>query len=74
VRRGFPPETVRKLKQAFRYLLVSKLNTTRALERIQSDSALSCPEVEHLVEFIRTSSRGVLLRRPTRRNGEAAAD
>ena len=32
VRRGFTPEVVSKLKRAYRYLLVSKLNTTRAVQ------------------------------------------
>src|SRR5437588_12954430 len=31
MRRGFSPETVEKLKRTFRYLLQSKLQTTRAL-------------------------------------------
>jgi len=67
-RRGFTHETIGKLKRAYRYLLVSKLNTSRAVSRIEADPALQCPEVAYLVEFIRASShRGVLLRRPTRR-------
>ena len=74
VRRGFQPDTVRKLKAAYRYLLVSKLNTTRAVSRIQADESLACPEVQYLVDFIRGSHRGVLLRRPTRRADEAVVD
>jgi UDP-N-acetylglucosamine acyltransferase len=74
VRRGFSPETVNKLKRAYRYLLVSKLNTSRAVSRIEADPSLACPEVEYLVDFIRRSDRGVLLRRPTRRADEAVVD
>lgn len=74
VRRGFQPDTVRKLKAAYRYLLVSKLNTTRALARIEEDGALDCPEVRYLVSFIRDARRGVVLKRPTRRTGESASD
>ncbi len=74
VRRGFSPETVSKLKRAYRYLLVSKLNTTRAVSRIEADPTLACPEVQYLVDFIRSSNRGVLLRRPTRRAEEAVVD
>jgi len=73
-RRGFSPETIGKLKRAYRLLLVSKLNTSRALARIESDPTLACPEIQYLVEFIRSSHRGVLLRRPTRRAEEAMAD
>jgi len=74
VRRGFSPETVRKLKAAYRYLLVSKLNATQALARIEQDAALDCAEVRYLVSFIREAKRGVVLKRPTRRSGETASD
>ena len=66
-RRGVPKLTIAKLKHAYRYLLQSKLNTTQALERIAADVVLACPEVSYLAEFIRTSTRGVNLRRPPRR-------
>jgi UDP-N-acetylglucosamine acyltransferase len=66
MRRGFNKETVTKLKRAFRYLLQSKLNTTRALAQIESDPSLACPEVSHLVKFIQTAPRGVVLRRVRR--------
>jgi len=74
MRRGVPPEVIEKLKRTFRYLLQSKLNTTRALDKIQKDRSLACAEVEHLVEFIRSSQRGVILRRATRRAEEVMAD
>ena len=35
--------------------------------RIEADRTLACPEVSYLVNFIRTSKRGVTLRRPRRR-------
>jgi UDP-N-acetylglucosamine acyltransferase len=73
-RRGFSAETISQLKQAFRYLLQSKLNTTRALAHIERDPALSAPEVRYLIDFIRSSRRGVILRRPTRRAEELVAD
>jgi UDP-N-acetylglucosamine acyltransferase len=74
MRRGFTEETLSKLKRAFRYLLVSKLTTSRALRQIDEDDTLSCPEVQYLVEFIRSSQRGVILRRATRRTEEMVAD
>ena len=58
MRRGFTPEVIGKLKRAYRYLLQSRLNTTRALKQIEQDATLSCPEVQYLVDFIRTSQRG----------------
>ena len=66
-RRGTPPETSAQLKRAYRYLLQSKLNTTQALAAIEADRSLDVPEVHLLVNFIRSSKRGVILRRPTRR-------
>jgi UDP-N-acetylglucosamine acyltransferase len=74
IRRGFPEETLGKLKRAYRYLLVSRLNASRALREIEQDPSVSCPEVANLVQFIRNSQRGVILRRPTRRAGEMVAD
>jgi UDP-N-acetylglucosamine acyltransferase len=73
-RRGFTAEVVTKLKRSFRYLLQSKLNTTRALQQIEQDRSLACAEVQYLVDFIRTSQRGVILRRPSRRTEEVVAD
>jgi UDP-N-acetylglucosamine acyltransferase len=74
VRKGFQPETLRKMKAAYRYLLVSKLNTTEALERIEQDASIDCPEVRYIVSFIRESKRGVVLKRPVRRSGESESD
>jgi UDP-N-acetylglucosamine acyltransferase len=73
-RRGFTPDTLSQLKTAYRYLLLSRLNTTRALAQIEHDATLSAPEVRYLVDFIRSSQRGVILRRPTRRAEELVAD
>jgi len=67
LRRGFSDEVVGKLKRAYRYLLQSKLNTTQALRHIEEDPALACPEVAHLLEFIRTATRGAILRRGGRK-------
>jgi UDP-N-acetylglucosamine acyltransferase len=67
MRRGFPTEAIAKLKRTFRYLLQSKLNTSAALRQIEQDPSLSCGEVHYLLEFIRSSQRGVILRRGTRR-------
>ena len=73
-RRGFTAETIVQLKLAYRYLLQSKLNASRALVQIERDPALTSPEVRYLVEFIRSSQRGVVLRRPTRRAEDLLTD
>jgi UDP-N-acetylglucosamine acyltransferase len=62
-RRGFADDTLKKLRAAYRYLTQSRLNTTQALAKIESEPALACPEVANLVDFIRTAPRGVILRR-----------
>jgi UDP-N-acetylglucosamine acyltransferase len=73
-RRGFTPDTISQLKQAYRYLIQSKLNTTHAVAQIEEDESLSAPEVRYLIEFIRSSQRGVILRRSPRRAEELVAD
>jgi UDP-N-acetylglucosamine acyltransferase len=57
-RNGVSEQTVRRLKQAYRLIFHSKLNTSQALERVATEVG-SCPEVEHLIHFIKTSSRGI---------------
>ncbi|MDP6579770.1 MAG: acyl-ACP--UDP-N-acetylglucosamine O-acyltransferase [Vicinamibacterales bacterium] len=74
VRHGMPQETIDQLKRAFRYLLQSRLNRTQALLQIEQDDTLQCAEVLYLVEFIRTSRRGVNLRRPPKRLEAMVAD
>jgi UDP-N-acetylglucosamine acyltransferase len=56
-RRGFSPERIRALQKAFRLLLVSKLNTTQALEKIKE---LEGEDVALLAGFIERSERGVI--------------
>ena len=73
-RRGFSDATLKQLRAAYRYLLQSKLNTTQAMERIEQDPALSSPEVNNLVQFIRSASRGVILRRGGKKAEESAED
>ncbi len=51
-RAGLPPEAQEKLRRVHRLLVRSKLDVTRALERIASEIEPS-PEVRYLVEFIR---------------------
>lgn len=72
-RRGFSNDTVTKLKRAYRYLMQSKLNTSQALQQIEHDPTLACDEVQYLVHFIRTATRGVTLRR-ARKSDDTSAD
>ena len=70
-RRGLADDTLRKLRAAYRYLTQSKLNTTQAIAKIEGDPALACPEVDNLVQFIRTASRGVILRRGGKKSDDS---
>lgn len=57
-RRGFSIEAIRSIRRAYRLLFQSKLNTSQALERIEEEITGS-PEVDYLVQFIRSSKRGI---------------
>jgi UDP-N-acetylglucosamine acyltransferase len=70
-RRGFSPATLGKLRQAFRLLLTSKLNTTQALAHIAQSQDLACDEVRDLLDFIAAAKRGVTLKRGSRRSEDA---
>ncbi|HZB88097.1 MAG TPA: acyl-ACP--UDP-N-acetylglucosamine O-acyltransferase [Terracidiphilus sp.] len=56
-RRGFSPERIAALQKAFRLLLVSKLNTSQAVEKIKD---LAGEDVALLAKFIEGSDRGVI--------------
>jgi len=56
-RKGFTESQLRNIKSAFRLLLQSKMNTSQALEAIRQQEP--APEVEVLLHFIETSTRGV---------------
>lgn len=57
-RRGFDKTTIEALQTALRLLTRAQLNTTQAVERIRAEVP-ACAEVEELIEFIRSSERGV---------------
>jgi UDP-N-acetylglucosamine acyltransferase len=63
-RRGFSPEVITAIRQAYRVLLQSRLNTSEAVARLEAEPLI--PEVRVLVDFIRTARRGVVLRRASR--------
>ncbi len=58
-RRGFETPVIEALQISFRLLTRAKLNTSQAVERIRAEVP-PCAEVEELLEFIRTSDRGVV--------------
>jgi len=57
-RRGFDRDTIRQIKEAYRLVFQSDLNVSQALERLDERDDLR-PEVRHMIEFIRSSERGI---------------
>ena len=57
-RAGFSGDTVAALKRAYRLFFNSELNLSQALERARADLP-PFPEVEHFLEFVASSERGV---------------
>jgi UDP-N-acetylglucosamine acyltransferase len=58
-RKGFSPDTISKIRAAFRIIIQSKMNTTQALEALRSKYA-NDPEVQPIIEFIEKSERGII--------------
>jgi len=58
-RKNFPPENVKLIKEAFRLIYRSKLNTRQALEAIRKELSQT-EEIAQIVEFIEKSERGII--------------
>jgi len=58
-RKGFSPETIEALQRAYKLLVRSKLKLEDALMQIENDLS-PYPEARYLVEFVRSSKRGVI--------------
>ncbi len=57
-RKGFTDQTIAKLKKAYKIIFRSGLTQEEAMQKTL-DEITGCPEVSMLVEFIRTSKRGI---------------
>jgi UDP-N-acetylglucosamine acyltransferase len=57
-RNGVSSQTREKLKKAYKLIFRSGLNTTQALEEVEKTLEPEA-ELEHMVSFIRRSSRGI---------------
>lgn len=57
-RRGFTPEQVRNIRNAFRVLYRSDLKLAEATERLK-ESAQTQPEIQIMVDFLARSERGI---------------
>lgn len=58
-RSGFPPESIKVIKEAFRLIYRSKYNTRQAIEAIRQELPAS-EEINQIVEFIQQSERGII--------------
>ena len=57
-RRGLSEDVRRALKQAYRILFQGNENLSAALDRAEEE-VVGIPEVKHLIQFVRSSERGV---------------
>ncbi len=58
-RQGFSTEAIQALKQAYRILFTSDLNTSQALAQLEQELGGS-PEVQRLIDFVKRSQRGII--------------
>jgi len=58
-RHGFSAEAIQALKQAYRILFTSDLNTSQALAQLEQELSGS-PEVQRLIDFVKRSQRGII--------------
>lgn len=58
-RRGFSSEVINLIQDTYRLIYLSGLNTTQALDKIEEELP-ETEEVKQIVNFIRSSSRGII--------------
>jgi acyl-[acyl-carrier-protein]-UDP-N-acetylglucosamine O-acyltransferase len=58
-RRGFSSEVIRDIQEIYRYLYLSGLNNTDAVERIEAELPAT-PERDEIILFVRNSKRGII--------------
>ena len=56
-RSGFSAESIKNIENVYRILFRSRLNVTQALKRLEGQDLL--PDVRHMVEFVKNSTRGI---------------
>ena len=58
-RRGFTSEVIRDIQEIYRYLYLSGLNNTDAVERIEAELPAT-KERDEIILFVRNSKRGII--------------
>jgi len=58
-RHGFSEETLKTLKKVYRIIFRSGLTLEKAMKKVEEDEISKTPEVQHLLQFIQRSKRGI---------------
>ncbi len=58
-RRGFTTEKINEIQEIYRYIFLKGLNNSKALDAVERELP-STPERDYIVNFIRSSERGVM--------------
>ncbi len=58
-RRGFSVDKINDIQDAYRFIFLKGLNNTKALEVVEREIPQS-PERDYIIDFIRTSERGIM--------------
>jgi UDP-N-acetylglucosamine acyltransferase len=58
-RRGFSTEKINEIQEIYRYIFLKGLNNSKALDAVERELP-STPERDYIVNFIRSSERGVM--------------
>ena len=58
-RRNFTNDQIREIQEIYRYLYLSRLNVTDAVDRIEAELPAT-PERDEIIAFIRNSKRGIV--------------
>ncbi|MDE6248924.1 MAG: acyl-ACP--UDP-N-acetylglucosamine O-acyltransferase, partial [Paramuribaculum sp.] len=58
-RRGFSGEVIRDIQEIYRYLYLSGLNNSDAIERIEAELPAT-PERDEIILFVRNAKRGII--------------
>lgn len=58
-RRGFSNEQIRDIQEIYRYIYMSDLNVTDAIERIEAELPAT-KERDEIIQFVRNSRRGII--------------
>jgi UDP-N-acetylglucosamine acyltransferase len=58
-RHHFSEETLKALKKAYRIIFRSGLTLEKAMRQLEEDKISQMPEIQHLLDFIRHSKRGI---------------